>query len=396
MNAGEREAVTVLGATGSVGLNTLDLIARQPDRFRVEAVTANRNALKLAELARSHGARFAAIADPAAYRELKSALAGTGIQAAAGPAALIEAAQRPAARVMAAIVGAAGLAPALAAVERGGMVLLANKECLVCAGQYFMEAAAKANARILPVDSEHSAIFQALAADRLSAVEAVTLTASGGPFRDWPAERLAHARPEEAICHPNWAMGAKISIDSATLMNKGLELIEAHHLFSVPPDRLRVLVHPESIVHGLVAFTDGSVIAQMAPPDMRIPIAYSLSWPERMSAPTPRLDLADLAGLTFEAPDLARFPALRIALAALREGGGAPTVLNAANEVAVAAYLNKRISFPHIAMIVEQVLNGVPSGDMCEPSALEDALALDARAREMADTAIRASLIQAV
>lgn len=395
MTADQRETITILGATGSIGLNTLDLIARSPERFVVEALTAKCNARKLAELAVAHGARHAVVADPSCYAELKSALAGTSITAAAGAEAVVEAAQRPASRVMAAIVGAAGLSPTLAAVERGATVLLANKECLVCAGTLFMSAAKRSGARILPVDSEHNAIFQALAGGGTDAVDTVTLTASGGPFREWPTERIAEARPEQAVRHPNWSMGAKVSVDSATLMNKGLELIEAHYLFGIGADRLAVLVHPESIVHGLVAYSDGSVIAQLAPPDMRTPIAYCLAWPERIATPTARLDLAALGRLTFEEPDHDRFPALAVARQALEAGGAAPTVLNAANEVAVAAYLNNRIKFPHIATIVVDVLNGWDEAGSREPSSLDEAMSLDSRARARAEAAIPARLVPA-
>lgn len=382
------QAISILGATGSIGLNTLDLIGRMPERFAVEAMTANGNAAALAELAKRHRARFAAVADPDAYEELKSALAGSGIEAGAGPSSLVEAATRPAGRVMAAIVGAAGLAPTLAAVERGTTVLLANKECLVSAGALFMETARESGAAVLPVDSEHSAVFQALDPAQKDSVEMVTLTASGGPFRTWTRERLAEARPEEAIRHPNWSMGTKISIDSATLMNKGLELIEAHHLFDIEAERLDVVVHPESIVHGFVAYRDGSVVAQLAEPDMRTPIAYSLAWPERISAPTARLDLAELGKLTFERPDLERFPALGLAIRALKAGGGAATVLNAANEIAVKFYLQERIRFPDIAHIVENVLEKHAREGAGEPTALEDALALDRWARDMARTVV--------
>lgn len=382
------ETITVLGATGSVGLNTLDLLARAPDRFRVRALTANSDVRRLAELALQHGAELAVVADETAYPELRDALAGTGIEAAAGPAALVEAAERPVDRVMAAIVGSAGLAPTLAALRRGTTVLLANKECLVCAGRLFMETARQNGARILPVDSEHSAIFQALLCGTSDAVVSVTVTASGGPFRTWSAERIARARPEEAVRHPNWSMGAKISVDSATLMNKGLEVIEAHHLFALPADRLSVLVHPESVVHGFVAYADGSVVAQLAAPDMRTPIAYALAWPERMAAPTPPLDLAALGSLSFEKPDLERFPALRLALSALVAGGGAPTVLNAANEVAVDAYLKNRIDFPHIANIVESVMAEAAGQPLADPEGLEEALALDADARRRTATAL--------
>ncbi len=382
------QRISILGATGSIGLNTLDLIGRTPERFAVEAVTADSNAEALAELARRHGARHAVVADPDAYKDLKAALAGSGIEAAGGPTALIEAAVRPADRLMAAIVGAAGLAPTLAAAQHGTTILLANKECLVSAGRLFMETARASGATILPVDSEHSAIFQALEPTQKDCIERVTLTASGGPFRTWSRERMADALPEEAVRHPNWSMGAKVSIDSATLMNKGLELIEAHHLFGLEPDRLDVLVHPESIVHGFVAYRDGSVVAQLAEPDMRTPIAYSLAWPDRIQAPTPRLDLAGLGKLTFEQPDLDRFPALRLAIRAMRTGQGAATVLNAANEIAVKLYLQGRIRFPDIALIVENVLEKHSHEGGSEPNSLADALALDRWSRDVARSLI--------
>ncbi len=382
------QRISILGATGSIGLNTLDLIGRMPDRYAIEAVTANGNAVALAELARKHGAKFAVVADPDAYEDLKAALAGSGIAAGAGPEALVEAATRPADRVMAAIVGAAGLAPTLAAVRRGTTILLANKECLVTAGDLFMSSARQSGACVLPVDSEHSAIFQALDPTQKKDIERVTLTASGGPFRTWPIERLTDACPEEAVRHPNWSMGAKISVDSATMMNKGLELIEAHHLFDIEPDRLDVLVHPESIVHGFVAYRDGSVVAQLSEPDMRTPIAYSLAWPERVEAPTPRLDLAELGKLTFEKPDYERFPALGLAIRAMEAGGGAATVLNAANEIGVNLFLQKRIRFPDIAQIVEDVLEKQILEGFGEPASLEDALAIDRWGRDVARTVI--------
>ena len=317
--------VTILGATGSIGASTVDLIKREPKRFRVEAVSARRNAAALAKIAREVGAQFAVVADPAAYGDLKEALAGTGIAAAAGEAALLEAAQRPADWVMAAISGSIGLKPTLAAIERGATVALANKECLVCAGALFMRRAASAGATLLPVDSEHNAICQALGAGSREDVKRVILTASGGPFRTWSLEQIRAATPEQALRHPNWSMGPKITVDSASLMNKGLELIEAHHLFALRSDEIDVLVHPQSVVHGLVEFRDGSVVAQLGSPDMRIPIAHCLAWPQRIDGPAPRLDLARVRELTFEAPDLARFPALALARHALATGGAAPS-----------------------------------------------------------------------
>lgn len=377
--------VTLLGATGSIGSSTIDLLRREPARYQVEAVTAHRNGAALARLARELGAGFAAVADPAAYRDLKDGLAGSGIEAGAGGAALVEAAQRPASWVMAAITGAASLKPTLAAAERGATVALANKECLVCAGALFMRSAATAGAMVLPVDSEHNAIFQALSAGRREDVRRIVLTASGGPFRTWPLEAIRKVTLEQALKHPTWSMGPKITIDSATLMNKGLELIEARHLFALEPDELDVVVHAQSVVHGLVEFRDGSVIAQIGSPDMRIPIAHCLAYPARMATPAQRLDLARICALTFEEPDLVRFPALRIARAALAAGGAAPTVLNAANEVAVAEFLGGRLGFAGIPALVEATLEAAArSGATGEPQSVEEAVAIDQEARRMA------------
>src|SRR5215510_2519670 len=326
-----QRTVTLLGATGSIGASTIDLLKRERKRFRVEAVSANKNAAALAVAARELDARFAAIGDPAAYGDLKSALSGTGIKVAAGESGLMEAAERPAEWVIGAITGAAGLKPTLAAAERGAIVALANKECLVCAGSLFMRRAATSGATVLPVDSEHNALFQAMSGSRREDVRRVILTASGGPFRTWSAQAIRAATPEQALQHPNWSMGPKVTVDSATLMNKGLEVIEAHHLFALAPEEIDVLIHPQSIVHGLVEFRDGSLIAQLGSADMRIPIAHCLAWPQRISGPAERLDLARRGSLTFENPDLDRFPALRLARQALEAGAGAPTVLNAAN-----------------------------------------------------------------
>ena len=377
--------VTLLGATGSIGSSTIDLLRRDPARYRVEAVTAHRDAQGLALLARELGARFAVVADASAYSELKSALAGSRIEAAAGEAAVVEAAQRPADWVMAAITGAASLAPTLAAADRGATVALANKECLVCAGALFMRRAAARGATILPVDSEHNAIFQALGAGRREDVRRIVLTASGGPFRTWPLDAIRKVTVEQALKHPTWSMGPKVTIDSATLMNKGLELIEAHHLFALRPDELDVVVHPQSIIHGLVEFRDGSVIAQLGAPDMRIPIANCLAWPVRMATPAARLDLAQVSTLSFEEPDLVRFPALAIARRALAAGGAAPTVLNAANEVAVSEFVDRRLGFAGIAALVEATLEAAERrGDTAEPQSVEEALAIDHNARRVA------------
>ena len=377
--------VTLLGATGSIGASTIDLLKRERERFRVEAVSANKNAAALAALARDLGARFAAIGDPAAYGELKSALSGTGIKAAAGEGGLLEAAERPAEWVIGAITGAAGLKPTLAAAERGAIVALANKETLVCAGALFMRRAAAAGATVLPVDSEHNALFQAMSGSRREDVRRVILTASGGPFRTATAETVRSATVEQALKHPNWSMGAKITIDSATLMNKGLELIEAHHLFALSPKQIDVLVHPQSIIHSLVEFCDGSLIAQLGSPDMRIPIAYCLAWPERIAGPAPRLDLARAASLTFEEPDLARFPALTLARQALEAGGALPTVLNAANEVAVGEFLARRLNFAGIPALVEATLEAAVSRNWtAEPENVDEALSIDHNARLLA------------
>ncbi len=373
--------VTILGSTGSVGCNTLDLIEREPESFAIEALTAYRNVELLADQARRLKPRMAVIADPAGYAELKEALSGTGVNAACGREALVEAAQMPADWVMAAIVGAVGLEPTLAAVRRGAVVALANKECLVCAGELMMQEVAASGATLLPVDSEHNAIFQVLDFDRAEAIEKIILTASGGPFRTTGLEAMARATPEQAVAHPNWDMGAKISVDSATMMNKGLELIEAYHLFPVSEDQIEILIHPESVVHSLVAYIDGSVLAQLGAPDMRTPIAYALAWPERMTAPVPRLDLSKIGRLTFEAPDPERFPALRLARQALQTGGAAPTILNAANEVSVHGFLERRTGFLDIARIVEKTLESVPNGAI---RSLDEVYEVDADARRVA------------
>ncbi len=376
--------ITVLGATGSIGDSTLDLIGRNPSAYQVVALTGGRNVARLAELAILHRAELAVIADPQFYAPLRAALAGTGIEAAAGETALLEAARRPADWVMAAIVGAAGLKPTLEAVRQGTATALANKECLVTAGSIFMAEVARAKTTLLPVDSEHSAASQAMVGARHERIERICLTASGGPFRSWSLAQMEQARPEQALKHPNWSMGAKVTIDSATLMNKGLELIEAHHLFALAADKLEVLIHPQSIIHCLVYLSDGSVLAQMSCPDMRTPIAYSLAWPERMHVPNGRVDLAALGALTFEAPDPARFPALRIAREVLEAGGSAGTVLNAANEVAVEAFLGKRIGFLGIARLVETTLAANPDLIAHIPASVEDVLAIDEAARATA------------
>lgn len=383
--SGEPRRVSVLGSTGSVGCSTIDLLKRMPERFRVVALTANTNAALLAEQALALGAEIAAIADPSAFDELATRLAGSGIEAAAGSTAVIEAARRATDVTVAAIVGAAGLEPSLAALEAGATLALANKECLVCAGALFMRIAESRGSRILPVDSEHNAIFQALEGHNRDHVAEIVLTASGGPFRTRSREQLSGVTRAEALKHPNWSMGAKITIDSSTMMNKGLELIEAHHLFGFPAERFSVLVHPQSVVHGLVRYTDGSVLAQLGSPDMRTPIAHCLAFPARMPVPVRALDLASIGQLTFEPPDRDRFPCLRLAEVALAQGGGATNVLNAANEIAVSAFLQDRISWMRIAAVVEATLERCAVMGLAEgPDSLAAALDLDRTARHIA------------
>ena len=377
--------VVILGATGSIGRSTAQILALHPDRFRAVALAGGRDAEALARTAIALKAGFAAIADPSAYAALKSALGSSGIEAAAGPDAVVEAARRPSDVVIGAIAGTAGMRPTFAAVEAGRTIALANKETLVCAGAPVMRAAERWGARLLPLDSEHNAIFQALGDADWDSIERMTLTASGGPFRTWSAEQIAAATLDQALAHPNWAMGPKVTIDSAGLMNKGLELIEAHHLFGIAADRLDVVVHPQSVVHGLVSFADGSVTAGLALPDMRVPIAHCLAYPHRLESGARKLDLARVGTLTFEAPDLVRFPALRVAIEALRYGQGAPTVLNAANEVAVEAFVARRIGFAAIAPLVERVCElAIRDGLAKTPTTVEDALAVDHVARERA------------
>jgi 1-deoxy-D-xylulose-5-phosphate reductoisomerase len=381
------QSISIFGATGSVGLSTIDLVMRATDHWSVEALTANRDAEGLARQARALGARLAVVADESAYAALKAALAGTGIEAAAGQGALAEAGDRPADIVMAAIVGAAGLPSTLRAIDRGARIAVANKETLVCAGDLVTARAAASGARLLPVDSEHNAIFQVFDFDRPERVSKVILTASGGPFRTRSLAEMASVTPAEAVAHPVWSMGAKISVDSATLMNKGLELIEAYHLFPVKKEQLDVIVHPQSIVHSFVEYVDGSLLAQLGSPDMRTPISYALSWPDRSATPSPRLDLAATRRLDFEAPDPARFPALRLAREALAAGGSAPAVLNAANEIAVAAFLAGRIGFLDVAAIVEETLS---AADTMPLASLDDVLSCDAQARRLAHACVEA------
>lgn len=380
--------ITVLGSTGSVGRSTLDVLkqvrATGQFEFVVEALTANRDVSLLAEQACALGARLAVVGDESFLPELRDRLEGTGVASAGGRQALIEAAARPVSWTMAAIVGAAGLAPTLAAVRNGGTVALANKECLVCAGDLFMKEVKANAAKLLPVDSEHNAIFQVFDFERPESIERIQLTASGGPFRTWSLAALNAATPAEACRHPTWNMGAKISVDSASLMNKGLELIEAHYLFGTPPGRLEVLVHPQSVIHSLVSYSDGSVLAHMGSPDMRVPIAHALAWPERLATDSARLDLAAIGALTFEAADRERFPCLGLAQGALAEGGAAPAVLNAANEVAVEAFLQGRISFGRIAPVVANSLEAGRRLGWVKPESLPDLDALDEGARAIA------------
>ncbi|HVF83687.1 MAG TPA: 1-deoxy-D-xylulose-5-phosphate reductoisomerase [Sphingomicrobium sp.] len=376
-----RRKIAVLGATGSVGQSTLDLVAAAPEQFEVVALTAATNVDQLSADARRFQVKLAVIADEALLPALRESLAGTNIHAAAGPAALAEAATGEADWVMAAIVGCAGLEPVMAAIEAGKTVALANKEALVTAGPLMTDAARRSRATILPVDSEHNAIFQCLAGQDVDAVARLILTASGGPFRDWSAGAMARVTPEQAVAHPNWSMGAKISIDSATMMNKGLELIEAHYLFAVPAERINIVVHAQSIVHSLVEYADGSMLAQLGPSDMRVPIAHTLGWPDRMATAVERLDLIAVGRLDFEKPDESRFPALRLAREALASGGAATVILNAANEVAVAAFLDRRIHFPDIAGTVERAL---ASMNEPVPQSIAEVVELDRRARAVA------------
>ena len=389
-----RRRVTVLGSTGSVGCSTLELMdqaeAAGTGAFEVEVLTGGANIARLAEQARRWKPRLAVTADPARLDALRDALAGTGIEAAAGEGALVEAATRPVDWIMAAIVGAAGLRSAWAAASTGATLALANKESLVCAGPALLERVRRAGGRVIPVDSEHSAIFQVFPHNAPQQVAKLVLTASGGPFRTTPREHLAAITPEQAVAHPNWSMGAKISVDSATMANKGLETIEAAYLFDMPADRIAIVVHPESIIHSLVEYVDGSTLAQLGPPDMKTPIACALAWPDRIAWPAPKLDLAALGRLTFEAPDEERFPALNLARQALQAGGAAPIVFNAANEVAALAFLDRRLGFLNIAAVVADTLSRVtaPGVESGSQDACDAALAVDAQARRVADDII--------
>ena len=380
------KTVSILGATGSIGTSTLDLVEREPDRFRVRALTANCDVAKLAAAARRTHAELAVVADERCLPALREALADTDIEVAGGRAAVIEAAARPVDWTMAAIVGCAGLEPVMSAVAQGTTVVLANKEPLVSAGEVILAYAAAHGATLLPCDSEHNAIFQCLAGQDMADVRRIILTASGGPFRAATLDAMRAVTPAQAVAHPNWSMGAKISVDSATMMNKGLELIEAARLFPIDPDRIEIVVHPQSVIHSLVEYRDGSTLAQLGPSDMRVPIAHCLAWPKRMETPMAPLDLVAIGRLEFEAPDPVRFPALALARAALDAGGARPAILNAANEVAVAAFLAGQIGFLEIAAIVSDTLDRY---DPPAPATLDAVLAIDAEARRQATAGLK-------
>jgi len=389
MSESKARRISVLGATGSVGTSTLSLIEENPGKYEVEALTANRDVDSLAKIARRVGAKVAVVADPKAYGALKAALSGSGIEAAAGNQAVVDAAGRPADLVMAAIVGAAGLHSTLAACRSGAAVAFANKECLVCAGPLMLAEVAKHGTRLLPVDSEHSAVFQVFDAAQKGSIVKIILTASGGPFRNWPRARMEGASIAQAVAHPVWSMGSKISIDSATMMNKGLEIIEAHFLFDMPESQIDVVVHPQSVIHSMVEYEDGSTLAQLGTPDMRTPIAVAMAWPNRMPVRGDNLDLAKIGQLTFEPADPVRFPALALARHALQKGGGAPTILNAANETAVASFLAGRIGFLDIERVVEGALETLPN---TVPGSIDDVVAIDNEARLYAEDFMGARL----
>jgi 1-deoxy-D-xylulose-5-phosphate reductoisomerase len=379
--------ISILGSTGSVGVSTLDFLEQSDASVEVVALTGGRNIELLAQQALKWRPQIAVIEDEAGLAALKARLAGSGVKAAAGTQAIVEAAGRPAEWVMSAIVGVAGLAPTLAAVRAGAVVALANKESLVCGGPAVLAAARAAGGRVIPVDSEHSAIFQVLQPEGSTRVARIILTASGGPFRTWSRARMAAATPAQAVAHPNWSMGAKISVDSATMMNKGLEVIEAAYLFDTSPDRIEVLIHPQSIIHSMVEYVDGSTLAQLGPPDMRAPIACAYAWPERMGWPAPRLDLTRVEPLSFQTPDDDRFPALGLAKAALRAGAGAPAALNAANESAVAAFLDRRIGFLDIAAVAAETVERMDASGGLQRGGgdiLESAMEIDTAARRIA------------
>ena len=381
----KKKSLIILGSTGSIGQSTLDVVRAQPERFSVSALVGNQNIDQLVADAKEFQPQLVVTADPERYLELKDKLAGSGIEVAAGEQATIDAAAIPADMAMAAIVGASGLKPTMKAIETGTAIGLANKECLVSAGDIFMAQAKHNNVPVIPVDSEHSAIFQCLETHNFDEIDEITLTASGGPFRQFSKQQMADITLEQALNHPNWSMGAKITIDSSTLMNKGLELIEAYHLFPVGLERLKIVVHPQSIIHSFVSYVDGSVLAQMGVPDMRTPIAHAMVYPDRIKAPVERLDLASVATLTFEAPDPDRFPALRLARQVLETGGNAPTILNAANEIAVAEFLSQRIDYMAVTILVEQTLSRASQSGMTGPVAnLDDVWEADRFARQVA------------
>lgn len=384
LQSSEPKMISILGATGSVGESSLDIVCSDPERYQIRALTAHRNVDKLAEAARLSKADYAAVADEASYGRLKELLSGTGIEVGAGESGLEHAATLQADIVIGAIVGAAGIKPTMAALKVGNQLALANKETLVCAGDLVMAEARRQDLRILPVDSEHNAIFQIFDEANIDEIDEVTITASGGPFRTWAQADIEKATAEQALKHPNWDMGAKITIDSASMMNKGLEVIEAHHLYAVRQDKFKVVVHPQSIIHGMVSYSDGSVLAHLAAPDMRTPIAHCLAWPERAAAKTKRLDLIALGQMTFEAPDPVRFPCLQLALDAMKAGGNMPNIMNAANEIAVAAFLEGEITFGGIASLVEAVMTKMDGDGGLPVSSLDLVLELDQKARQLA------------
>jgi 1-deoxy-D-xylulose-5-phosphate reductoisomerase len=390
----EPKVISILGATGSVGQSSLDIVSSSPERYCINALTAHGNAEGLAQAALASSAKFAALADVKAYPKLKELLAGSDIEIAAGEEGLLEAASRNCDIVIGSIVGAAGIRPTMVALQAGNQVALANKEALVCAGDLIMPEAKRRDLRILPVDSEHNAIFQIFDEANIDEIEGVTITASGGPFRTWPLKEIEKATTAQALKHPNWDMGAKITIDSASMMNKGLEVIEAHHLYDVPQNKFSVVVHPQSIIHGMVSYSDGSVLAHLAAPDMRTPIAHCLAWPERAAANTKRLNLVELGQMTFEAPDPVRFPCLRLALEAMGEGGNLPNIMNAANEVAVAAFLEGRIAFGGIPRLVDAVMEKMAEQGRLPVSSLDLVLELDRTARIYAKELLSALTVQ--
>ncbi len=375
------KTITIFGSTGSIGKSTVDILERNPELYKIKALTANANVELLAEQAKKLNAEMAITADDSKYTELKDALSGTNIKVAAGRQSVIDAAELDADWTMSSIVGAAGLEPTMAAIKKGKTVALANKETLVCAGGLVMQAVKDYNATLIPVDSEHSAIFQVFDFEQIEQIDRILLTASGGPFREKDIAFMEKATPEQAVAHPNWSMGAKISVDSASMMNKGLELIEAYHLFGLPQEQIEIIVHPQSVIHSAVAYKDGSVLAQLGSPDMRTPIAYALGWPKRIVAPSPKLDLIKFASLTFIAPDEIRFPALRLAREALKSGGVMTAIMNAANEVAVDSFLKKRIAFTDIAKVVEKVMNKSQNRTV---TTIEEVIDVDNKSRQLA------------